>query len=117
DRACGRLDLFLRGIRPPERDVLPNRAREEEALLRYDAELAAQALLGGRAEIVAVDGDAALARVVEACEELRDRGLPRAGVPHERYRRPGRHIQLDAVQDLDALPVAETDVLEVDVPL
>ena len=97
DRVRRGLDLLLGRVRPPEGDVLPNRAREEEALLRDDAELAAQALLRDRAKVVAVDGDAALARVVEARQELRDRGLPCAGVPHERDRRPGRHVQLDAV--------------------
>jgi hypothetical protein len=117
NRVRRRFDLLLGRARSPERDVLAHRAREEETLLRDDAELAAQALLRDRAEVVAVDGDVALARVVEAREELRDRGLPRARMPHERDRRPGRDVQLDAVQNLDAPAVAEADVLEVDVPL
>ena len=63
---------------------------------------------------IAVDRDPAVARVVEAGEELRDRRLPGAGVADERDGRPGRHVEVDAVQHLDALAVAEAHVLERD---
>ena len=40
-----------------ERDVLAHRAREQEALLRHDPELAPQLLLRDVAQVVAVDRD------------------------------------------------------------
>ena len=44
-------------VGPAEDDVLAHRAREQEPLLRDDAELAPQALLRHVAEVVAVDRD------------------------------------------------------------
>ena len=85
---------------------------EEEALLRHDAELAAQRRLRHVVDVVPVDRDPPAARLVEAREQLRDRRLARARVPDERDGRPGRDVERDAVQHLDALPVAEAHVLE-----
>ena len=45
DGAAAALDLGARRLGPRERDVLGDGAGEEEALLRHDAELAAQRLL------------------------------------------------------------------------
>ena len=112
DRAGRGGDFLVRRVGAAERDVLAHGAGEEEALLRDDAELPAEALLRDVAEVVAVDRDPALARVVEAREELRDRRLARAGVADERDRRPGGHVEVDAVQDLRPVAVAEAHVLE-----
>ena len=90
---------------------------EEEALLRDDPELAAQRLLGHVAEVDAVDRDPALARVVEAGEQLRDRRLAGAGVADERDGRPGRHVEVDPVQHLLAVAVAEAHAVERDAAL
>ena len=90
---------------------------EEEALLRDDAELAAQRGLGDVAQVDAVDRDPAVARVVEAGEQLRDRRLAGAGVSDERDGRPGGDVEVDPVQHLVAVAVAEAHVLEADVPV
>ena len=89
-----------------EGDVLGDRAGEEEALLRHDPELVAQRLLRHVVEVVAVDRDPAARRLVEAREELRDRGLAGARVADERDRRPGRDVEIDPVQYLLAEPRA-----------
>ena len=96
----------------PKRDVVGDRAGEQEAFLRDDPELAAQRVLGDVAQVGAVDRDAAAGRVVEAGEQLRDRRLAGPGVSDERDGRPGGHVEVDAVQHLGAAAVREADVLE-----
>ena len=105
----------LRGVRAAERDVVAHRAGEEEALLRNDPELAAERLLRHVAQVGPVDRDPSLARVVEASEELGDRRLARPRVPDERDGRPGGDVEIEAVQDLRPVAVAEVEALERDV--
>ena len=63
---------------------------------------------------MSVDGDAALDRVVEPCEQLGDRRFPGTGVANECDRRPGRDIEIDPVEHLRPGAVAEADALEPD---
>src|SRR5919106_410174 len=63
DGARGPGGVLVARVRPSERDVLAHRAREEESLLRDDAELAPQALLRHLSEVVPVDRNPPLARV------------------------------------------------------
>ena len=99
-----------------EGDVLGDGAGEEEALLRNDAELAAQRRLRDVVQVEAVDRDAAVRRLVEAREQLRDRRLARARVADERDRRAGGHVEVDPVQHLVAAAVGEAHVVEAHVP-
>ena len=115
DRPRGGDDLLAGRARAAEGDVVGDRAGEEEALLRHDPELPPQRLLRDVAEVDAVDRDAALGRVVEAGDQLRDRRLAGAGVADERDGRPGRDVEVDAVQHLGAGAVGEVDVVEADV--
>ena len=116
DRLRGRRDLLRCRVRSRERDVLGDGAAEEESLLGDDPELTAERVLRDVAEIVAVDLDPALRRVVEAGEELRDRRLAGAGLADERDRRARRDVEVEPVQHLRELrPVAEADTLEADV--
>ena len=85
---------------------------EEEALLRDDAELAAQRRLRDVVQVEAVDRDPAVRRLVEAREQLRDRRLAGAGVADERDGRPGGDVEVDPVQHLVAAPVREAHALE-----
>ena len=91
-------------------------AREQEALLRHDAELRAERRLRHLTEVVAVDRDPALPWVVEPGQELGDRRFARAGVADEGNGRPRRYVELEAVDDLRPVAVAEPDLLETDVP-
>src|SRR3712207_5246791 len=115
DRTRRGRDLLRRRVGAPEGDVLAHRPREEEALLGHDPELAPEARLRHVSEVVPVDRDAAVARLVEAGEELRDRRLPGAGVADERDRGAGRDGEVDPVQDIRARAVSEADALEADV--
>ena len=117
DRLGRRGHLGRVGVGSAEGDVVANRAGEEEAFLRDDPELAPQRRLRDVPEVDSVDRDPPFARVVEAREELRDRRLPGAGVSDERDRRSRRDVEVDAVQDLGPVAVAEAHVLEADVAL
>ena len=75
-----------------ERDVLANRPGEEEALLRHDPELAAQARRAQVAQIAAVDEHAAPLRVVEPRDQLREGGLPGAGLTDQRQGLTGGYV-------------------------
>src|SRR4029450_3036695 len=117
DGRGGLLDLPPGGLRPAERDVLRDRAREQESLLRHDAELSPERRLGDRAEIVAVDRDPSRTGIVEAGEQLRDRRLSCARVADERDGRSRRNGEVEVVQHVREVAVAEADALEPDVPL
>jgi hypothetical protein len=66
DGTGGGLHLVVVGVGPAERDVVADRAREQEALLRDDPQLRAQRALRHVSEIVAVHEHASAVRVVEA---------------------------------------------------
>ena len=92
------VDLLVARVGAPEGDVLADRAREQEALLRHDPELAAQRLRARRSRRSwpSTSTPAAL-RVVEARDELRERRLAGAGLADQRHRLPGGHVQVDAL--------------------
>jgi hypothetical protein len=66
---------------------------------------------------VTVDRDAAGAWVVEAGEQFRDRRLACARAPDERDGRPRRDLEVEVVEHVREVAVAEAHVLEVDTPL
>jgi hypothetical protein len=53
---------------------------------------------GDLAQVVPVDADRSLARVIEARGELGERRLARAGLPDQRDRLSGRDVELDVAQ-------------------
>ena len=110
-------DLRSRCARAAEGDVVRDRAREEEPLLRDDPELPPERGLRDVAEIGPVDRDSSVARVVEAREQLRDGRLPGSRVADERDGRPHRDVEVEVVEDVRELAVAEAHMLEADVSL
>jgi ABC-type multidrug transport system fused ATPase/permease subunit len=103
-----------KGVGAPERDVLADRAAEQERLLRHDPHLRAQRGRGHVAQVVAVDQDAPRGRVIEARDQLGERRLAGAGRAHERDRLARRDLQCDICQSVRARPVAERHVVEHD---
>ena len=103
-------DLLERRVGAAEGDVLADRGGEQEALLRHDAELPAQRAHLHVAQVVAVDADRALGRVVEARQQLHERRLAGARVADERDGLAGGDAEVDAVQHLGALAVVEVHV-------
>ena len=81
--------------RAGEGDVVAQAAGEQERLLRHDAQLTTQRVERHVAQIVAVDQHAALGRVVEARDQLRQSRFARAGLADERDRLAGRDAQVD----------------------
>ena len=61
---------------------------------------------------MAVDRDASVTRVVEARKELCNRRFAGTGVADQGDGRSCRHIEVEVVQDVRALAVAEAHVLE-----
>ena len=103
-------------LRPAEGDVVADRAGEQEALLRHDRRAggAGSSWVTSRRSWPSIV-IRALLRVVEAREQLDDRRLAGAGVADERHGLPGRHVEVEAVQHLGPVAVAEADALEADV--
>ena len=98
DRAPRPPDLLLVGVGAAEGDVVADRAREQEALLGHDPELAPQAVGLELAQVVAVDQQPAALRVVEARDQLRQRRLAGAGLADQGDRLAGRDVQVDPLE-------------------
>jgi hypothetical protein len=93
------LDVLLAHPGAAERDVLAHRRREEERILRDDADRPPERDELEVAHVAAVDEHAPVRHVVEARDERGERRLPGAGVPDQRERRPGLELEVDAVED------------------
>jgi hypothetical protein len=94
------LDLRVGCVWPPVGDVVANRAREQERLLRYDPELPAEGAEIERAQVGAVDLHLAAGRIVEASNELHDRRLAGAGLADQRDTLARRDLEIHACERL-----------------
>ena len=112
--ARGRLDRLDRRVREAEGDVVAHGGREEERVLRDDADLAPQRAPADAANVDAVDEDAAGGRVVEARHEGGERRLAGARMADQRDRATGREVELDLLEHRPLRFVAERDALEAD---
>src|SRR5205085_11985343 len=88
-RARGGDDLVVARADAAVADVVRDRVVEEARVLRDDSDGLAKAARRDRADIAAVDRDAARARFMEAQEEARERRLPRPAASDDRDRGPG----------------------------
>ena len=108
-RLRGRLDLFRRGVRTAEGDVLADGGGEQHRVLQDDADLRAQRRQGDAAQVDAVDLDRAAGRVVQAQQE-RDQGrLARSGAAEHRQSAAGRDGQVDVGERLRLVLPAERE--------
>ena len=97
--ARGRFDLLLRHrLARAKRNVLGNRAREQEDILLDRRDLRAQAVHTPFAHVNAVDQHAARAGVEGAVDQARQRRLARAGLPDNRDRLAGMRGEADVLQ-------------------
>ncbi len=87
---------------------------EEERVLKYRGDVVTQARERHVADIVAVDEDAALYRVVEAGDQLCGGGLAHAGRSDECDHHTRLTLEGDILEDRDAVAVVEADVVERD---
>ncbi len=75
-RHLGGGDHFrIAGTGAAEADVFHGIGREDHGVLRHDADRIAQILQGQVADVHAIEPDAALLRIVEAQQQLEQRGL------------------------------------------
>ncbi len=107
-------DLLPGRVGPPESDVPGDAVREQEAVLEDQPDRRTQRVQREVPDVVAADPDVAAAHVVEAGEQQRDRGLPRARGADQRQRLTRRHPQRQAVQHRLGRYVAEADAGELD---
>jgi len=76
-------DLLLRRVGLAVKDVLPDAGGEQHRLLAHEADLLAVPFQFESADVHAVEPDGTREGVVEALDELDDRGLPRAALTDE----------------------------------
>ena len=96
--AGGGLDPRLVHVLEAVGDVGAHGVVEEHRLLGDEADLLAQALERRVAHVDAVDGDGALGHVVEARQQLDERGLARARHAHDGHHLPGARGEGDPAQ-------------------
>ena len=106
-------DLVHACVRAAVADVLEDGIGEEEDVLLDDADGAAEALLRDGADVLPVDADRAASYIVEARNELAERGLASAGRPDNRNRLAGVGMERDVVQNVQLALVGEADVVDV----
>ena len=97
-------DLAIRGAGTPVGDGLAHGDVEEERLLRQDRHVLAQ--IGDRdlAQIVAIDQDAAGARIVQPQEEPRGGRFAGPALPDKRQCLSGRQCERDIRQRIVSAP-------------
>src|SRR5918997_735147 len=115
-RCQGRgLDLLLCRVRLAVGDVVAHRAREEQRGLHDDPDLASQARERHVAHVVAVEPEASPRHVVEARDQVDERGLARAGGAEDRHRLSRLRAEVCAPQDLALVAgAAEANPVELD---
>ena len=118
DLARGGFHLGVGRVLAAVGDVVADRAREQEGLLRHDTQLLVETDLVVLVHGHVVDRDGARRRVVEAGDELHDRALARAGLADERDGLARDDLHVDAAERVvDGARVAEAHVVELDVAL
>jgi len=112
--AAGGLKLLLRGVHLGIEQIVADRVVEEVGLLRHNADVAAQ-----KAEVIAfyidvVDADGAAGNIVEARDEVYQRGLAGAGGADNGVHLPGRDREVDVREQRFVRYIREFDVVKMD---
>ena len=110
----GLADLRLGRVGTRERDVLADRAREQEAVLQHDAELRAIAVEAHGREVDVVHAHHARRRRVERGDEPDDRALARTARTHERGDRADGCLERHVLEHRLVRLVREIHVIERD---
>ena len=111
-RLCRGDHLFAPGAAAAIGDVVTDGVVEQHAILRDDPDLLAQTVLGNLCNILSVDQDAALLRVVEPEQQSPDRALARARRADDRNMTARRNLEAQPVQDRPVLLIPEHDIVE-----
>ena len=108
-------DLIERGAFLAVSDVVADRTGEEPAVLEHHAERAPDSVARQLARIGPIEADGTTVDVVEAHEEIDDRGLPCAGRPDDRDSLARSHVEREVLDERPIRQVAEGDAVELDV--
>ena len=92
-------DLVHRGVGLGVSDVVADRAGKEIRFLQDDAELPAKILPLDVANVHAIDQDASVGHIVEAGEQVDDRGFARAAVSDQTDHLARFHVEGEVVQN------------------
>ena len=114
-RFRSRLDLLLRGSLSAVGDVLADGPAEQPGVLQHHAEQSPQVVPRHLPGVHAVDQDRALVDLVEAHEQVDQRGLAGPGRADDGHRLPGLHLHVQVFDQRHIRKVAEGHVLELHV--
>ncbi len=108
------IDFFLGGVRASVEDVFPDGAHEEEHVLLYDADIAADGFHGQAADVLAVDKDGAVAFLdfVEIGQQMAQGGFSAAGRANQCQFAAFFQAQVDVVEHLLGGIIGIGDVLK-----
>ena len=106
--------FFVRSVRPAVADILHDRAMEQGNVLRHDADGFAQAFLRDAGDVLTVDQNAAVLHVVETLQQREQSRFTAAGRANEADAFARHEAQVQVLENLLAVAVAEIDVLEPD---
>ena len=112
-RFGGRLDFLGRRVAAPVGDIGTHAVREKKALFKNNADLAAQRSQRHGPDIVTVDQHGARGGIVKARYQHGHGGLAASARPHQGHFFPRRYMEVELLQDRQAVAVGETDVGEV----
>ena len=111
-------DTFLIGrLEVTVTDVFHNRTRKEVRVLKNDAQRVTQIALLDLVDVDIVVADLTVGDIVEAVDQVRDRGLTCTGRTNESDLLTRLCVQRDIVEDLFLAVVAEVDIEETNVAL
>jgi len=113
-RECRIEHLLIRGIEPAVANVLHDRTVKQRNVLRDDADGFAQAVLRNPRDILFVDQDPAVLHVVEALQQRKQRRFAAAGMTDPADALARFEAELEVLENLLAVAVAEIDMLELD---
>ena len=109
---AGADDLLPRRVRLAEGDVFRDRAAKQPRILQHHAEAAARGGAGIVRDVMAAQQDAAGIDIVEAHEQVHDRGLARAGGSDDGDMLALFHVQVQIPDELGIRLVGEIHMAE-----
>ena len=108
------LDFLAAGFGAAISDVVADGIIEQDGILRHDTDLAVQAGLGDRTQVLPVDADRAGVHVIKPEQQPPDGGFARARGADQRHPLSRRHPQREILQDLAIGFVAEVHMVKHD---
>ena len=111
-----RLNLRVRGLRPPEANVFARRHGKDYRVLRHHGDCTSKIIPRHIAQVHAVQPHHAGLRIVKPHDQLQDRRLPRPRWPHQSHGFTGVDGQTNTVQRRYSRPcrVVEPHLLKLD---